>query len=161
MLTLITSRTCDETTDRGPTGRSDSEGLGVRRVGVLVMIEPSVSDCPCTIFFGRAILVFKLSTLEGPKACRVPLYLCLYIYLLSPLLIRLRSRNAPANYFLNRCRTLSCMSADRQNRHIGPVGIQRSPSGNSDGDSGHVCRLIRPLYIPNIRECGMKNFHQR
>jgi hypothetical protein len=44
VLTLITSRSCDETTDRGPTGRSVS-GLGVLRVDVLFMVVPSVSDC--------------------------------------------------------------------------------------------------------------------
>jgi len=56
VLTLITSRYCDETTERGPTGRSDSGedggfkrvplGLGVR-VGLWLLdiaVEPSVSD---------------------------------------------------------------------------------------------------------------------
>jgi hypothetical protein len=57
VLTLMTSRCCDETTDRGPTGRSDSGeedggfefrmsplGLDVLRVGFAV-VGLSVSDC--------------------------------------------------------------------------------------------------------------------
>ena len=91
MLTLIISRPCDETTDRGPSGRSDSEGLGVLRVGALVMVEPSVSDCRWTGFFVRAILVFKLSTvcpiLEGVSC--LPLFIfvftCLFISLSASL----------------------------------------------------------------------------
>jgi hypothetical protein len=79
VLTLITSRSCDEITDRGPTGRSDS-GLGVLRVGVLFMAEPSVSDCCWAGFFERAILAFTILYYSW-KPCRVPLYLYLYIYI--------------------------------------------------------------------------------
>ena len=53
MLTLIISRCCDETIERGPTGRSDSGedggfervplGLGVRVDLVTVAVEPAVS----------------------------------------------------------------------------------------------------------------------
>ena len=68
MLALITSRCCDEATDRGPTGRSDSGdkdggfefrmsplGLDSLRVSFVVVVEPSVSDCCWAGFFERAI----------------------------------------------------------------------------------------------------------
>lgn len=67
MLTLITSRCCDDTTDKGPTGRSDSGDkdafefrmpplkLDVLRVSFAVTAELSVSDCGWADFLTRAI----------------------------------------------------------------------------------------------------------
>lgn len=65
LLTLTTSRDCDEVTERGPTGRSDSGedggferiplGLGVRLDLLGVAVELSLSDCTAG-FFERAMI---------------------------------------------------------------------------------------------------------